>query len=82
MVCFFPIGRLRMAVYRVVVLPASGGVKIAGWAVEKSENDVRIAVVSQLYATRAGAAAEAERLNQMASQIAGARSLAPSRSSP
>ena len=71
-----------MALYRVIVLPASDGVKIAGWAVEKSEDGVRIAVVSQLYATRAGAKAEAERLNGVAANQIGAASHAPFRPSP
>lgn len=72
---------MSMAVYRVIALPASDGVKIAGWAVEKSENDVRVAVVSQLYSTRALAKAEAERLNGVAA-VAGTVFRLPVRPSP
>jgi len=72
-----------MAVYRVTALPAADGVKIAGWAVEKSENGVRIAVVSQLYAIRTQAMAEAERLNNVAAnQIGGCMSHASFRPTP
>ena len=51
-----------MAEFRTVALAAMDGVKIAGWAVEKHENGVRIAMVSHLYASRAQASREAERL--------------------
>jgi len=60
-----------MAVYRVIVLPASDGVKIAGWAVEKSDHEMRLGVVSPLYSTRAQAKSEAERLNILAANQTG-----------
>ena len=51
--------------FRPVLLSASGGVRAAGWVVEKYENDRKVGVVSQLFTTRAAAKAEADRLNAL-----------------
>ena len=51
--------------FRAILLPAAGGVRAAGWVVEKSHNGEKVGVVSRLYPTRAEAKAEAERLNAL-----------------
>ena len=52
-----------MADFRPILLSASGGVRAAGWVVEKYDNGQKIGVVSQLFTTRAAAKAEVDRLN-------------------
>jgi len=56
---------VAMAQFRSIVLPSSDGVRAAGWAVEKSENGMRIGLVSRLYTRKAEATPEAERLNAL-----------------
>ena len=52
-----------MVEFHPILLRAMGGVRVAGWVVEKFENDKSVGVVSCLYPTRTAAKAEAERLN-------------------
>ena len=54
-----------MSHFRAILLPAAGGVRDAGWVVEKSHNGEKVGVVSRLYPTRAEAKAEAERPNAL-----------------